>query len=120
MCVAVTLWLSLAAVPPGTAAFAGADKVEHAFAYFVTTLLVLCAAVWRPGRGEGPFSRWWWAVLAVMVAAGGAVEIVQSFVGREAELADWLAEIIAVTLAWAVLVLWRRADESKRNGSPQP
>jgi len=108
LCAGVTLWLSVAAVPPGTAAFGGADKVEHALAYLVTTLLVLLAAVWRPGRGEGPLARWWWAVLAIMVVAGGVLEIVQSFVGREAELADWVAEIVAVSLAWGVLVGWRR------------
>ncbi len=108
VCVAATLWLSLAAVPPGTSAFDGADKVEHGLAYLVTSLLVLLAAVWRPGRGDGPFARWWWAVLATMVAAGGAVEIVQSFVGREAEVADWVAEIVAVCLAWGVIVVWRR------------
>jgi VanZ family protein len=83
--------------------------VEHGLAYVATTLLVLLAAVWRPGRGDGPFARWWWAVLVVMIAAGGLVEIVQSFIGREAELADWVAEIVAVALAWGVLVLWRRA-----------
>lgn len=38
LCVALTLWLSLIEVPPGTSAFGGADKVEHAFAYFVTSL----------------------------------------------------------------------------------
>jgi VanZ family protein len=108
LCGAVTLWLSLAAVPPGTSTFNGADKVEHGVAYLVTSLLVLLAAVWRPGRGDGPFARWWLAVLATMVAAGGAVEIVQSFVGRDAEAADWVAEIVAVGLAWGVIVLWRR------------
>ena len=46
LCGAVTLWLSLVSVPPGTTAFGGADKVEHAAAYLVTTLLVLLAAVW--------------------------------------------------------------------------
>jgi VanZ family protein len=109
----VTLWLSLGAVPPGTHAFKGVDKVEHALAYVVTTLLVLLAAVWRPGRGDGPFARWWWAVLAAMVLAGGAIEIIQSFVGREAELADWVAEIVAVTLAWAVLVAWRGRERAR-------
>ena len=112
LCGGVTLWLSLATIPPGTRAFEGADKVEHAFAYLVTTVLVLLAAVWRPGRGDGPLARWWWAVLAVMVAAGGAVEIAQSFVSRDVELADWVAEIVAVSLAWGVLVVWRRASAS--------
>lgn len=108
LCAGATLWLSVVAVPPGTAAFGGADKVEHALAYLVTTLLVLLAAVWRPGRGDGPLARWWWVVLVTMVVAGGAVEMVQSVVGREAELADWVAEIVAVSLAWVVLVVWRR------------
>jgi VanZ family protein len=42
-----------------------------------------------------------------MVLAGGAVEIVQSFVGREAELADWVAEIVAVVAAAGVLGVLR-------------
>ena len=103
LCVAVTLWLSLVERPPGTAAFGGADKVEHAFAYFVTALLVLLVAVWRPGRGEGILWRFEWWVLSAMVLAGGAVEIAQSFVGRRAELADWVAEIVAVACAALVL-----------------
>ena len=109
VCGVATLWLSLVAIPPGTKAFGGADKVENGLAYLVTTLLVLLAAVWRPGRGDGPLARWWWAVLAAMVAAGGAVEIAQGYVGRKPELRDWIAEIVAVAVAWAVLVVWRRA-----------
>ncbi len=108
-CVALTLWLSLVEVPPGTSAFGGADKVEHAFAYFLTALLILLAAVWRPGRGDGVLARWRWWVVAAMVLAGGAIEIIQSFVGREAEMADWVAEIVAVTLAVAVLWVMRRS-----------
>ena len=107
LCIALTLWLSLVEVPPGTSAFGGADKAEHGFAYFVTSLLVLLAAVWRPGRGDGVLAPWTGWVLGAMVLAGGAVEIVQSFVGREAELADWAAEIVAVGLAAAVLALLR-------------
>jgi predicted anti-sigma-YlaC factor YlaD len=114
LCVVATLWLSLVEVPPGTSAFGGADKVEHAFAYFVTALLILLAAVWRPGRGEGVLWPWRWWVLGAMVLAGGAVEIVQSYVGREAELADWVAEIVAVVLAAGALGLWRRASASSR------
>ena len=37
------------------------DKGLHAVSYFATTLSLLFAAVWRPGRGEGPFpnlARW--------------------------------------------------------------
>jgi VanZ family protein len=107
----------LVEVPPGTSAFGGADKVEHAFAYFVTSLLLLLAAVRRPGRGDGPLAPWTWWVLGAMVLAGGAVEIVQSFVGREAELADWVAEIVAVVLAAGVLAVWRRMAPAPRESS---
>jgi len=55
--------------------------------------------------------------LGAMVLAGGAVEIVQSFVGREAELADWMAEIVAVVLAAGVLWMWRAAGSSRGKSS---
>ena len=74
----------------------------------MTALLILLAAVWRPGRGDGVLARWQWWVVAAMVLAGGAIEIIQSFVGREAELADWVAEIVAVALATGVLWVLRR------------
>ena len=112
VCGAVTLWLSLWFAPPGTSAFGGADKVEHAFAYFVTTLLFLLAAVWRPGRGEGVLARWEWWVLGGVVAAGGAVELLQLSVGREAEMDDWLAEIAAVVCAALVLRIMRARAEA--------
>ena len=115
LCGAVTLWLSFWAVPPGTSAFRGADKAEHALAYFVTTLLVLLAAVWRPGRGEGVLWRWRVWVVVGMVVAGGMVEVVQSSVGRDGELNDWLAEIVAVALAVGA-VWWVRSRERERSG----
>ncbi len=113
LCGATTLWLSLWAVPPGTTAFGGADKVEHGVAYFVTALLLLLAGVWRPGRGSGPFARWYIAVLASLIVAGGAVELIQTQIGREGEWADWLAEIVAVSLAWATIAVLRAHERSR-------
>jgi VanZ family protein len=114
LCGALTLWLSFWVVPPGTSAFGGADKAEHALAYFVTTLLVLLAAVWRPGRGEGVLWRWRVWVVAGMVVAGGVVEVVQASVGRDGEVADWLVEVVAVALA-VVAVSWMRSREHARS-----
>jgi VanZ family protein len=108
VCGAATLWFSFVATPPETNTIPAVDKVEHALAYFVTTLLVLLAAVWRPGRGDGPFARWWWALLLTLILAGAAVEVAQGFAGRDAEVLDWIAEIVAVALAWGVLARWRR------------
>jgi VanZ family protein len=108
VCVGATLYLSLAAVPPGTHLFHGVDKVQHGVAYFVTSLLFFLAAVWRPGRGAGPFGQaGGWAAVAI-IAAGGLVEIAQSRIGRDAELGDWLAEVAAVLLAWLVILVLRR------------
>lgn len=106
----LTLWLSLGPVPAGASAFPSADKVFHGVAYFVTTLLFLFAAVWRPGRGSGPFAGLaTYAILAV-VAAGLLVEVMQgAFTAeREPELADWLAEVFGAVAALAIHRLVRR------------
>jgi hypothetical protein len=97
-------------VPPGTEAFPGADKVFHGVAYFVTTLLFLFAAVWRPGRGPGPLARFGVYVVLAIVAAGLVVELLQGALtaDREPELADWLAEVLAVMAAVAIHALARR------------
>src|SRR4051812_26231739 len=131
----MTLWWSLASVPPGASLFVGVDKLEHGLAYFVTSLLFLLAAVWRPGRGGGGLAGgggWGagalgaaggvggglqalvgggagvgeWVVGGGAVAAGGLVEVLQSLIGRDAEVRDWLAEIVAVALAWGVVRAW--------------
>jgi VanZ family protein len=117
LCATFTLWWSLAEKPPGRTLFSGVDKVEHAIAYLATALLFLMAAVWRPGRGDGPFARRAvWVVLGLVVA-GGAVEVVQSSIGRDAELGDWAAEVVAIALAWTILTVWRivEGDRSGRS-----
>jgi VanZ family protein len=71
--------------------------------------LFMLAAVWRPGRGEGRFwsVRWWVLPLASLGAA--AIEVVQSRIGRDAEVADWVAGTVGAAIAVAVnLWLQRR------------
>ena len=101
---ATTIWLSFGPTPPGVQAFPGADKVWHGVAYFVTTSSLLLVAIWRPGRGDGPFVRLEVWLLAAIVAAGGLLELAQGVVtnNRDADPLDWLAEIIAVAAALAV------------------
>ena len=108
VCAFSTLWWSLVSLPPERHLFRDIDKVQHGLAYFVTSLLLLLAAVWRPGRGDGPFARWGAWVPAALIAAGAGIEVVQSFIGRDAELGDWLAEIVAVALAWGLVRVWSR------------
>jgi VanZ family protein len=124
VCAGLTLWWSLVSLPPERRLFEGVDKLQHGLAYLVTSLLLFLAAVWRPGRGDGPFARWGVWVVAALIAAGAGIEVLQSFIGRDAELGDWVAEIVAVGLSWgavAALRAWsrRRADPPKA-GPPPP
>jgi len=108
LCGLATLWWSFVSLPPERHLFKGIDKLQHGLAYFVTSLLLLLAAVWRPGRGDGPFARWAPWVLGALIAAGAAIEVLQSFIGRDAELGDWIAEIVAVAVAWGAIWAWER------------
>src|SRR5262245_48649726 len=108
VCASLTLWWSLVSMPPERDLFRDIDKLQHGLAYFVTSLLLLLAAVWRPGRGDGPFARWGTWVPIALIAAGAGIEVLQSFIGRDAELGDWLAEIVAVGLAWGAVAALRR------------
>jgi VanZ family protein len=112
----LTLWLSLGPVPPGASAFPSADKVFHGVAYFVTTLLFLFAAVWRPGRGPGPLARFGVFVMLAVIGAGLLVEFLQGALTtrRGAELGDWIADMAGVL--GAVLAHWlvRRFTMSAR------
>ena len=113
LCGATTVWLSLWAVPPGATAFDGSDKVEHAVAYFVTSLLLLLAGVWRPGRGEGPLWRWRWWLVGALIAAGGAIEVIQTQVPkRKGDMLDWASEVIAVCAAIVVIAILRARDNA--------
>ncbi len=108
------LWWSIVSLPSERHLFRFFDKLEHGLAYYVTSLLLVLVAVWRPGRGDGPFARWGVWVLVAMIAAGAGIEVLQSFLGRDAQMGDWIAEIIAVALAWgtvAALRVWSRRRE---------
>ena len=133
MCACVTLWWSLVQLPPARSAFRILwwslvslpserhlfryfDKLEHGLAYFVTSLLLLLVAVWRPGRGDGPLARWGAWLPVTLIVVGGGIEVLQSFTGRDAQLGDWIAEIIAVALAWGTMAALRA--RSRRRGQP--
>jgi VanZ family protein len=118
-CAATTLWFSFVAVPPGATLFAGADKLGHAIAYFVTTMSFLFAAVWRPGRGEGRLAREgvWFPVAAV--AAGAMIEVIQGLTpARAPEVADVAAEIVGAASAVALQGFVRARSE--RHRAPDP
>jgi hypothetical protein len=106
----LTLYLSLGPVPPAAGAFPNSDKVWHALFYGITTFLFVSAAVWRPGRGPGPFPRAGLAGIGLILVAGAAVEMLQGIMTdfRDPELLDWVAELIGVGVALAAVALLRR------------
>ena len=78
------------------------DKLIHGLAYFSQTLAVLLAWVGRPGRFTQPFQRALSATL-IIVAGGLFIELAQSFVSRETEALDALANTLGAGLG---LALW--------------
>jgi len=98
--------LALMPAPPSEADL-GWDKLNHALAFFS---LAVCA------RYSGLRVRW--PVLAVVVALllyGGAIELVQGQVGRDADWADLLADGVGVAVGMvATLLLSRAALMSRR------
>jgi len=57
-------------------------------------------------------------VPVALIAAGGAIELLQSHLGRDAQMGDWIAEIVAVALAWGTVSVLRRLFPSNERPGP--
>ena len=73
------------------------DKAAH----FIAFGLIL----WSLGVLFRRLPRTWAALLAV--ALGAAVEVVQRYVGRDPSWGDLLADVLGVTTALLIWVVWR-------------
>jgi VanZ family protein len=104
-CLIATLWLSLGA-PSHVDRVLGSDKIGHAMAYAVDTLLLLFAVVWRPGRAQA-LVAWLLPILVSVVALGAVVEFIQGMAGRDADIRDWFADVIGTAVATVVFALLR-------------
>lgn len=76
--------LTLVPLPP-TPQIGGSDKTHHMIAF---AALIFPAAVLRP--------RWVVGLSLILAAYGGAIEIIQPYVGRSGEWADWVADLIGI------------------------
>ena len=94
--VAVVAWGELTPHPPRAAALLW-DKAEHFIAYFGLSLLASLA--WGSRRSLI-------LVLAAIVALGGALEILQSFVGRDAEWGDFFANDLGALAGLGTAVVY--------------
>lgn len=86
------------------------DKAEHFLAFYVLTGLAVAA-----------FPRGNLLVIAAALSAFGAlIEFVQglSFVGRDRDFQDWIADTIAIGMALApMLLVWWRTQVERENGA---
>jgi VanZ family protein len=111
----ITLAYSLVVAPPQSDAFTVSDKALHFAAYFATSLCLLLAAVWRPGRGDGPFPTWGLRGAMGLVAAGALIELVQgAFTARQPELIDVVADLLGVGAALLLHGLMRKVTPVRR------
>ena len=94
--VAVVVWGELTPHPPSAAALMW-DKAEHFIAYFGLTLLA--------SLGWG-LRRSLVFVFIAVVALGGALEILQSFVGRDAEWDDFFANSLGALAGLVLAVIY--------------
>jgi hypothetical protein len=101
-----TLWFSLGAASHADR-FLGSDKVAHALAYAVDTLLLLFAVVWRPGRPQA-LVAWTVPILLGVATLGAAIEFMQATVSRDADPLDWVADLVGIAAAAIVFGLLRR------------
>ena len=75
----------------------GSDKVVHLIAFAALAFPLACT-----GR---------FGLVPVFVGAsayGGLIELIQPSFGRSAEMQDWIADIVGVTLAIVLALLYRR------------
>lgn len=79
-------YLTLSAGDLGTLA-PGSDKLHHALAF---------AALAFPIAALQP--RWTLPAMLVFAAFGGAIELIQPYVGRSRDVMDWLADVIGLGL----------------------
>lgn len=99
----VTIVVTSLASPPAAMSFPGADKLYHFGSYLLLTLLLLLAAVWRPGRGSGALPDKGMVVLVGAVTLGIVLELGQLLVSeRSAHIFDAVANMVGVTAAWIV------------------
>ena len=112
-CVAIYLVSDMPRPPvPDALTFRFADKLLHAGAYGVLSLLALLGAAHRRG-GIAQRAR----VEAVALAGlyGVVDELHQSFVpNRSATVSDVVADVIGAMLAMAAVAAWRKRAGSKR------
>lgn len=99
-------------MPPGSLPAApGTDKMQHFTAFAAVSLVITLI---RPG--------WAWAIMLVLIAYGGLIELVQPYVGRARELADFVADTLGAVAGsvTALALVWLSARLRGGAGRQEP
>jgi VanZ family protein len=109
-------WLSLTNAPPQVAGVLGWDKLLHAGAYGLLSLLVAQFLFCLPLHPR----KIWWSSWLVAICFGALMEILQrlTHAGRTAEWQDLLADAVGAFLACVIFSQFSRLNRSryKRSG----
>ncbi len=85
-----------------------ADKIGHAAVYVV--LGFLCAVAWhRHGSSHSAVLE---RSMALVLLYGALMEFLQSFVGRDPSMADWIADGVGALVGIGFWKAWRVVVES--------
>ena len=100
---AYTLFKAFAPAHEGGSGLFPWDKADHFSAFFVLTGLAMVALPRQP----------LWRIAAGMSALGAMIEVIQGlpFVGRDCDFWDWVAEMVAISAVYAVVL----AAKMRRN-----
>ena len=62
-----------------------------------------------------------WYILIGLSALGGAIEAVQAIpaLGRNASLADWVADVLAICVVLGGAAVWQRVRTARTNRQPE-
>lgn len=105
---AVAVWMALTVVLSSIPfhrvqpSVSDADKLVHAAIYCV--MAVLCARAWtRHGSPQGAMVE---RTMAMALIFGALMELMQSYVGREMSLADWVADGVGAVIGIGLWKAW--------------
>lgn len=99
---------TLALWQPVRAWYSDVDKLAHGLVFVGVYAALAWALRWKP-----------WALVALTLALGAAVEVHQYFLpGFSASLKDWLADAVGITLAGGAHLVWQRWRERADAESP--
>jgi VanZ family protein len=113
-CLLLIVWNSLWDRPE-TSSIPFGDKALHTGSYLALTFLLLLAAVWRPGRAAGGRGVPGLVVVLSVALFGILIEGAQGVIfERTADVADAVANVIGIGLAWAAWSMLRRIGTARR------